>query len=205
MSRISFQDTQKSQTSVGKILSSVLPAHRNLITTTGPKVSTKNSKIAIKKKATLSTSQIINAQQKKIDPETLRRLQKKQKIKKKKEVRQLRETKERLDSKARFEVLKKHHDEGTLSPKEKSEYKMLIMKNIANVESWKNEMDDEVVDVQKEILELRGLGVRRKEKRKSQAIKAKELYDKKGEKRYPGLTPGLAPVGMGDSDDEDEF
>jgi hypothetical protein len=96
-----------------------------------------------------------------------------------------------------------------LTESEKKELKRLISKNVVNLQSWRADIDEDLEDIQSSILELKNQGVHVKSKKKrtiNKKVSEKELYDKRKksqENRYPGLTPGLAPVDLEDSDSDD--
>lgn len=187
---IQFASASKSSSTVSKLLDTVLPGH-----------SIRTEKTS----AVSSKSQIINTAQKKLKPEEVRRLQKKEKLVVRQQVKDKREQRERVESVARYELLQQHAKDGKLTLDEKKELKRLINKNIVSVQSWRTDAEDEMVDVQKQILELKKTDyANKKSKKKQSIISAQNMYKKKLEKKYPGLTPGLAPVGMSDSDTDDE-
>jgi hypothetical protein len=182
---LTFTNSTKSSSTVNKLLDSVLPGH-----STAGKISVS------------SKSQIINTIQKRLKPEEVRRIQKKERLVQRRQVRQKREERERVESISRYQLLKQHAKDGKLSRDEKIELKKLVNRNVISVQSWRTDVEDEIVDLQKEILDLKKSDYSRKRSKKK--INAQEVYKKKQEKRYPGLTPGLAPVGMSDSDSDDE-
>lgn len=196
MSKITFKDQGSVSSTVNKLLESVLPGHSTQVS----KKTTINSK-----------SQIINesSSKKNLKPEEIRRLKKKERLNQRKLIKKSSQKKEELEESAKYELLLKHSKEGTLSNDEKIELKKLIKKNIINLQSWKTEIDEDLEEMENEITDLKKNDQYiRKRRRIPKRIASKEFYEdieqaqKNQQKRYPGLTPGLAPVDMNDSDSE---
>ncbi|CAI6452271.1 BPK_HP2_G0024520.mRNA.1.CDS.1 [Saccharomyces cerevisiae] len=101
--------------------------------------------------------------------------------------------------------LKKHQQEGTLTDHERKYLNKLIKRNSQNLRSWdlEEEVRDELEDIQQSILKdtvstaNTDRSKRRRFKRKQFKEDIKES-DFVKDHRYPGLTPGLAPVGLSD-------
>lgn len=143
----------------------------------------------------LSKEQILQRQR-------LRKLQKKKELQK---TRRAAEENRKLEKQAKYELIKKHKEQGTLREEEEKYLNKLVKKNIRNIQKA-SEVDDEEIDseikrLRKEIL---GWEKEREDRRKVDKRKKKAFNEKikKGVISYPGLTPGLAPVGLEDSDDE---
>lgn len=107
----------------------------------------------------------------------------------------------------KYNVIKSHKTSEKLSPEEQKYLKKLIKKN-SNAVGRASEVDDpfvkdEINDLREEIINLTNEKYDRSRDRKLDA-KLQSFNDKikKGVLSYPGLTPGLAPVGLDDSDDE---
>lgn len=132
----------------------------------------------------------------------LRKLQKKKELQK---TRRAAEENRKLEKQAKYELIKKHKEQGTLREEEEKYLNKLVKRNIRNIQKA-SEVDDEEIDseikrLRKEIL---GWEKEREDRRKVDKRKKKAFNEKikKGVISYPGLTPGLAPVGLEDSDDE---
>lgn len=186
---IQFQSSASSASQVNKLLDSLLP---------GNSVSSTDQQ----RDNVTSTSQIINMAQKKLKPEEIRRIQKKERHIKRQKIRKQRDQKDQVESTAKYELLQQHAKTGNLTNREKKELKKLINRNVVSLQSWKTEAADQIEDLQREILQLKNTD--RSKKRVKQKVLGKDLYKKKLERKYPGLTPGLAPVGLSDSDDSDD-
>lgn len=182
---LSFGDSSKSANTVNRLLDNVFPGHSTAVTKIGT-----------------SGAQIINTAQKKLKPEEVRRIQKKEKLAQRHQMRQKQQVRAKVESVARYDLLKQHAKDGKLTPDEKKELKILVNKNVVSLQSWRTDAEDEMVDIQREILELKKKDSSKKRSKKK--VTAQEIYKKKQEQKYPGLTPGLAPVGMSDSDSDDE-
>jgi hypothetical protein len=198
MARITFKSNTSASSTVNNLLDSVLPGH--------------SSSAGLKKFTSItSTSQIINASstKKNLKPEDIRRLKKKERLTQRSLIKKQSSKQDALYEKARYELLISHSNSNTLTESEKKELKRLISKNVVNLQSWRADIDEDLEDIQSSILELKNQGVHVKSKKKrtiNKKVSEKELYDKRKksqENRYPGLTPGLAPVDLEDSDSDD--
>ncbi|CDR45591.1 CYFA0S19e00694g1_1 [Cyberlindnera fabianii] len=184
---ITFTKNSKTTGSLNRLLETVLPGH--------------TTNTALKP---TSSSQIINSTQKKLKPEFVRRQRKKEKLEQRKNVKLERLSREQVEAQARYDVLLQHSKHGTLTTDEKKELKRLIKKNVVNVQSWRMENEEELKEIQQDIMELQKTEYTRVKRRPTtKRLDATQLYNKKQAKRFPGLTPGLAPVDMEDSDEED--
>ncbi|ODQ62803.1 hypothetical protein WICANDRAFT_76965 [Wickerhamomyces anomalus NRRL Y-366-8] len=188
---ITFKNPSKSQKTVNKLLSRVLPGHT--ATSTTPSSSSSNLS---------STSQQLTSSH---NSNTSHKVLKQQKKKQKQAIKISESQRQKLMAEAQRRVLKEHSTTGKLTPQEALELKKYVKKNVVDITSWHNE-DDELDEVQQEILELKQKEPRFRGKRVSNKKSAKKqmdgIYNKKEMIRYPGLTPGLAPVGMDDEDSD---
>ena len=202
MSRITFRKNSSVSSTVSNLLDSVLPGHSTSNGSTESRIVPELS----------SASQIINASSSKrnLNPEEVRRLKKKQKLVQRQEVQKETAKNQQLKEKARYDVLMSHYKNNTLNALEKQELKKLIKRNVASIQSWRTDIEEDLDEIQKDILDLKHQGKHVKSKKKRQVngkVSEKELYEKRKksqEHRFPGLTPGLAPVGMDDSDSDEE-
>lgn len=116
-----------------------------------------------------------------------------------------------LEKKVKLQIIQQHIDridkEGKsgdyqLTEEEKTMINSLIDKNVKNVQSWKDsEILEEIKQLQEEILKLKEGSSRKKESDREIQMGGKK---KKKDHAYPGLTPGLAPVDLEDSDSDEE-
>lgn len=107
---------------------------------------------------------------------------------------------------AQRRVLKEHSSSGKLTREEALELKKYVKKNVVDLASWQVE-DDDMQEIQNDILELKSKDNRQRgkniKKRTGSKENARDIY-KENMIRYPGLTPGLAPVGMDDEDEDSD-
>ncbi|CAI2036212.1 hypothetical protein SEUBUCD646_0I00520 [Saccharomyces eubayanus] len=139
------------------------------------------------------------------------KIKKRSKLAKKKQVKVHKHDKERLEQLAKYQVLKKHQEEGTLTEHERKYLNKLIRRNSQNLRSWdlEDEVRDELDDIQQYILKqtVSTMKADRSQRRRSKKKQFKEdikQSDSARDHRYPGLTPGLAPVGLSDEEDSSE-
>ncbi|CAI4064421.1 hypothetical protein SKDZ_09G0440 [Saccharomyces kudriavzevii ZP591] len=139
------------------------------------------------------------------------KIKKRSKLAKKRLVKKHKCDKERLEQLAKYQVLKKHQEEGTLTEHEKKYLNKLIRRNSQNLRSWdlREEVRDELNDIQQYILKqtVSTTNAERSQRRRSKRKQFKEdiaQSDSVKDHRYPGLTPGLAPVGASDEEESSE-
>lgn len=186
---ITFNNPSKSQKTVNKLLARVLPGHNN-ISDGGNKKSSSSSQQLTSSHNTINNSHKVLKQVKKSNKKAIKISQ---------------SQRAKLVSEARQRVLEDHLKQGKLTKEESLELKKNVKKNIVDLQSWQIEDEREVRDVQREILELKQQG----QKPKGRGIGkqnggAKNDVYKKEIIKYPGLTPGLAPVGATDDEESDE-
>ncbi|OBA25953.1 hypothetical protein HANVADRAFT_3245 [Hanseniaspora valbyensis NRRL Y-1626] len=167
--------------------------------------------------------QLINDNLKKrafLDDINQEKIIKKQKQRLRKSIKQTNlDTKQLVDD-ANLQNLKKHYKEGTLSGKEHKLLKKTIKKEVMKLKQWDldYEVKEDLKELQKDILLIT-------DPKYAEALKRKQLKQMKNKKklkhtsssnasttsssshidhRVSGLTPGLAPVDMEDSDSEEE-
>lgn len=119
---------------------------------------------------------------------------------------------EKLEQQARLQLLVKHQAEGTLTDTECDYLSKLTKRNVLNAKAWDLDEDDEdeSIELQRYILEKlsesqkdsRSLNRRKRVKLFKEEIK--EKANTSLERKYPGLTPGLAPVGLSDEESSDD-
>lgn len=112
---------------------------------------------------------------------------------------------------AREHIMKKHQEKGTLDSAEKKLLQEKILHNTRTLKSRgiPEEMNDELVEAQNDVLHAlhppeKSLERRRRKKEfretKNNPVSSNSNFDK----RFPGLTPGLAPVDMSDEEGSSE-
>lgn len=144
---------------------------------------------------------------KKLSRDEIRKANKIEKIKRNKSINTKLEKDKKFQKLVKYNVIKSHKTGEKLSPEEEKYLKKLIKKNSNAVNRVSNVDDpfvkEEIDDLRKEIIALTN---EKFDKSRDRKLDAKLLSFnekvKKGVLSYPGLTPGLAPVGFDDSDDE---
>lgn len=116
---------------------------------------------------------------------------------------------QKLDQAAKLRILQKHKEENKLTEREQEYLDILLKKRVKDAQSWSmnEENNHELLEVQEFILNESSKNrnsIRTSNRRK----KVKEFKEKISESksavadhRYPGLTPGLAPVGLSDEEE----
>ncbi|CAI4039640.1 hypothetical protein SMKI_09G0470 [Saccharomyces mikatae IFO 1815] len=139
------------------------------------------------------------------------KIKKRCKLAKKRQVKKHKHDKEQLEQLAKYQVLKRHQQEGTLTEHERKYLNKLIRRNSQNLRSWdlEEEVRDDLDDIQQYILKetVSTTKADRTKRRRSKRKQFKEEIknsDYVKDHRYPGLTPGLAPVGLSDEEDSSE-
>lgn len=155
-----------------------------------------------------SKAQLIASNLKKrviIQEKDVHKIKKQQKKLQKKRISSKKTAWEALEQKAKLEILRKHQSEDNLTEHEKEYLSKVMNKNIRSVKSWDTEDKEELSQLQKTILdESSSSRHSRRAKSRKQRKKAfkEEIPAIVTDHRYPGLTPGLAPVGYSDEEEE---
>ncbi|SCU88381.1 LADA_0E09802g1_1 [Lachancea dasiensis] len=124
----------------------------------------------------------------------------------KKQIRAKQVLEDEAEQRAKLEVLQKHREEGTLTQKERKFLNKVIARNVRDFKSWDSQ-DDDLRDLQDAVLEYhhshgsRAIGGKSKKKRGF--VEESPASARTADHRYPGLTPGLAPVGLSDEEESD--
>lgn len=156
--------------------------------------------------AKLTSTQIINSHltKRKLRADEVRKINKLNKQKQNRHIKKSVEDQKKFNKLIKYNIIKKHKANDALTPEEEKYLQKLVKKN-SNAVRMLSEIDDEIVkdeldQVKAEILDM-ALG----KSKKNQKTRTERDFDdeiKQGLVLYPGLTPGLAPVGF-DSDDEE--
>lgn len=110
-----------------------------------------------------------------------------------------------IDQTAKLEILRKHQAEGTLTNRERKYLNKVISKNIRGLKSWDTN-DEELQELQNSVLG-HAMEAKMRPKSKTKRRSKKEFNEERQsnkDHRYPGLTPGLAPVGASDEEDSSQ-
>lgn len=194
---------------VNGLLSSILPGATKI--TSNNKNRNSNAKSSNGSKA-----QLIDQNLKKnieLKEKNTYRIKKKSKELKKRKIKANKVSNEKLEQVAKLQILQKHKEEGTLTNKEKKYFNNLISRNVQKAKSWEFEEDeqDELDEIQQYILGNmdNSKDLKRTKRRRTKKKEFKEeanASDKQSnpDQRYPGLTPGLAPVGLSDEEDSSD-
>lgn len=163
------------------------------------------------KQGASSTEKFVREMSKKrLSKEEIRKANKVEKVKQNKAINKKLEADKKFQKLVKFQVIKSHKSSENLSPEEEKYLKKLIKKN-SNVVKRASGVDDPIVqeeidDLRKEILDLANEKYKQSRERKLDAkLESFNHRLHKGEQKEmdaPGLTPGLAPVGFDESDDE---
>lgn len=135
-------------------------------------------------------------------------MDKRKRIKKQKQHkhnRKLQREQEFLQKRARDNLIKQHQETGSLTEEDRAHLRRDIRANARAVQKLGDigdvEIKEELGGLKQEILAMD----RKKETpKKDKKGKSFERKIKRGMISYPGLTPGLAPVGLEDSEEEEE-
>lgn len=137
------------------------------------------------------------------------RIKKKQRKQQKSALKDRKLVMEKLDQAAKLRILQKHRANNTLTEKEQEYLDRLLKKRVNDAQSWSmnEENKHELLEVQDFILSknsnnrnsIRSANRRKKVKQFKEEIK--ESKSNVSDHRYPGLTPGLAPVGLSDEEE----
>lgn len=163
------------------------------------------------KQGASSTEKFVREMSKKrLSKEEIRKANKVEKVKQNKAINKKLEADKKFQKLVKFQVIKSHKSSANLSPEEEKYLKKLIKKN-SNVVKRASGVDDpfvqeEIDDLRKEILDLANEKYKQSRERKLDAkLESFNHRLHKAEQKEmdaPGLTPGLAPVGFDESDDE---
>lgn len=195
MSFNSKSSKSHAEATVNKLFSSLLPGTQGTTSKQSPSLSS----------AELLSIEIENKN--KLSKEELKKIHKQNKFKQHKKIKKALEDEKRFNKLAKYHLIKHHKTGGELSEEEAKYLKKLVKKNVNSLNRV-SEIDDmeiksELDQVRQDILKIN----KEKHDKKAKRIQNKKTKDfnskvAKGMISYPGLTPGLAPVGLDDSDDE---
>lgn len=185
----------KSKLTVNKLFESMLPG---------------TAALPAARKNTSSTEHFHKAVAKKnLSKEAIRKANKLEKLKKNKAINKALARDHAFAKQARHNVIKNHKENRSLTEEEQKYLNKLIKKNSALVRRTADVDDpaikDEIQQLRAEILALTNEKYV-DSKARTQAAKLLAFKEKiaKGKMSYPGLTPGLAPVGLDDEDSDED-
>lgn len=191
---------------VNSLLSTLLPGAKKI----SSGIDGRRSKSSTKVRG--SKAQLIDRNLKKIvelqerDVESLKKRQRKMK---KRAVRANKVENDKIQQLAKLSVLERHKKVGTLTVKEQKYLNKLVNRNVRTARSLDLEEEDKEAlrELQQKIISQNS-GVesaKRSKKRRKTVKKFKEdIHPTVRDRRYPGLTPGLAPVGLSDEEDSSD-
>ncbi|CDK26223.1 unnamed protein product [Kuraishia capsulata CBS 1993] len=191
MSFKSSSSKLEAQDTVNKLLSSFLPGSSR----SEPSAEARKNR----SRASTINDQIIRAQKLHALQEQGRKLKRKEKVAKRARVKRSKE--EHLKA-TRIGQLKFSND----NPKTSKLIKQVIDSGVQSLQSWEEGNASEEEELQARIIRLRSKASGPSNKRKEKREKALDFQTKikRGVLSYPGLTPGLAPVGATDSEDSED-
>lgn len=158
-----------------------------------------------KKIREVSAAQSINNQltAAKLSPAEIKKLHKKAKAKQMRLLKKSQAENTKRNKIAKHQLITKHRKDNTLTLEE-DKYLRKIVKRNANLLNRLSEIED--YDLRSELQSLQQdiLSAQKPKKPMKNKDRAKDFKEKlqSGKISYPGLTPGLAPVGMDDDDSE---
>ena len=213
-------DKTVTTTLVNNLLNNVLPGISNNTDIQGVEYDDPNDLLAQKRSSKFKklnkkkhTVQLINDSLKKrafIDDIKQDSILKKQKQRLRKSIKQSTKDKKQLIQNATLQNLKEHFKKGNLTADEQKQLNKMIKKEVMKLKQWDidYEVKEDLKELQHDILlvtdskyaeSLKRQQLKKsKNKKKTSSIKTDSLVS-----QYKGLTPGLAPVDMEDSDSEE--
>lgn len=139
------------------------------------------------------------------------KIKKKEKIQNKNKLKHRQLQLQKLEKEAKLQVLKNHKENNTLTEREEAYLEKLAKRTTKNASSWDLEDDDkeESLELQEYILKSMASNKNhvRSKKRRNKGKQFKEEIKNSNnvsDHRYPGLTPGLAPVGLSDEEESSD-
>lgn len=148
------------------------------------------------------------AKKQKLLPEEIKKLNKVQKAKQNKQVNKKVLKDKKFTKMMKYKLIKEHKNKNDLTEEEKKYLRKLVKKNSSAVRRA-GDVDDmlireEIDDLRSEILALENeKNDRSMAKQKENRLHAFKEKVTAGTISYPGLTPGLAPVGLDDESDDE--
>lgn len=204
MSSLSKHVELQANNAVNGLLDSLLPGAK--------KISSEGRRLKSSRGLKGSKAQLIDRNLKRtveLQERDVESLKKRQRKVKKRAVRANKKENDRLEQLAKLSVLEKHKEAGTLTGREQKYLNTQINRNARRAKSWDLEDEDkeELRELQKQIIDQTG-GVERSKRSQKRRKRVKEfraeISQQSSDRRYPGLTPGLAPVGLSDEEDSSE-
>ncbi|AAS53056.2 AER376Wp [Eremothecium gossypii ATCC 10895] len=137
------------------------------------------------------------------------RLQEKERLRRQRQraEREARQQASQAEQEAKLAALERHQETGRLTKEEKRYLNKRTRQGAARARTWDLDEDeaDEAAALQSQILDRIGSASGAGRVRKQRRARIREALPKASEdRRYAGLTPGLAPVGMSDEESSDE-
>lgn len=186
----------KAQATVNKLFENILPG---------------TSLAGLRKQGASSTEKFAREiSNNRLSKEEVRKANKAERIRRNKAINKKLEADKKFQKLVKYQVIKSHKSSENLSPEEEKYLNKLIKKN-SNVVKRASGVDDpfvqeEIDDLRKEILDLANEKYKQSRERKLDAklesFNHRLHKNEQKEVDAPGLTPGLAPVGFDESDDE---
>lgn len=139
------------------------------------------------------------------------KLKKRQSRIRRRDLQRQRRSQEELKELAELEIFEKHRKEGKLTEKEVKRLNRLVSTNAEKAKSWELDEDEkeDFLELEKYILDKttnanRVTKSQKRRQKKKQFTERTRGVSSSMDRRYPGLTPGLAPVGMSDEEESSE-
>ncbi|SCV05452.1 LANO_0H07800g1_1 [Lachancea nothofagi CBS 11611] len=196
---VSIKSREQATVAVNNVLSLVLPG--------STKLDASNQKLRKDKTSKGSTAQLINQNLKKavrVRERDAHGIKKRDLKARKKQIKAKQILNDQMDQKAKLDILQMHREQGTLTHKERKFLNKVISKNVRDLKSW-DLQDEDLQELQDTVL-INQSNNGTQNKRRSRKDFRENVSSSTGaaDHRYPGLTPGLAPVGASDEEESDE-
>lgn len=196
MSFESASSKAKAKATVNKLFADVLPGA---------------SLLPLKKLSSSTASDFaLEAKKKRLSKGEVRKQNKAEKAKQNKKINKKLELDKKFQKLVRYNVIKSHKgSDAALSTEEEKYLKKLVKKNSNALKRFADvndpDVQEEITALQEEIIAMTNAKYDRSRDRKLDAkLLAFNDKIKSGTLSYPGLTPGLAPVGLDDESDESD-
>lgn len=202
MAFLSASSKARTKSTVNKLFENVLPGSNIVLAPANP----------------LSSTEVISKHinKKNLSKNDITKLNKAERAKRNKQIKKKLQSDKKFLKLVKYNIIKAHKDAGStaLSPEEQKYLLKLIKKNSnsvkRNAEAIDTDIQEEIDELQNEIIEMSNEKYNRlRDRKKDTRLKT---FDPDADPEdldsdqvaYPGLTPGLAPVGMDDDEDSEE-
>lgn len=223
----------QANSSINKLLTSVLPTAQPISLSSRSSSKQNNGSSSANVAIQSLNETFYGLEQASLNPEQLAKLKKKNKLQKKHAIRKNLDTKSRIEKAAKMDIIRKQIHKVNqnknskdannsigqkldyqLTAEEKKLINSTIDNNVKLVKSWDKpedkaselrRLEEEIIALKNEKIEARDARLGKKRVREVKMGASKSNSNGRGRSfAYPGLTPGLAPVGLDDDDEDSE-